>query len=229
MASELFKIDARELIQLRRWYKKQPRKFRIATGMMLNEFAYGTRDSILWIIGRRYIIRNERFVRSHVRVTNARFADPINTQRSMAGTTTGARFTGWAEQEFGTRALNERTATIAGRGGTRKGKLKPSFRLKPSRDVVEMEDYGPVRSLGQFVAMIHERKEKRLIKIKTSLYKRRGRRKLIKVQNLKNRNKQPKRRPFMQTSRKHYFTQTNISALWAKTIKKVMKPPKYSR
>lgn len=216
---DLFDIDTKELSQLRRWYKRQPAKFKRAQALMLNEFAFGTRRSLLDLVGKRMTVRNEKFISSRFRVTKATTA----TQRSVVGTVAGPRFSGFVEQERGTPTERTRAATLAARGGARSGQIKPRFRLKPTAEVVTKEDYHADR-VGAFVAMIFERKEKRLIRIGKAILKRKGN-KLQLVQKLNPRKKQPRKRPFFQSARVQYFRSINLRALWSKTIERVLTPP----
>ena len=220
---ELFDLNIKELVKLRKWYKRQPHKFRKATGSMLNDFAFGTRRSIVDLLTRRMTIRNPRFLSSRIRVTKARLSAPVNSQRALTGTMAGPRFSGFVEQEKGTPTERTRAATLAARSGAKSSQVKPRFRLKPSSSVVSMDDYG-VDRLSAFVAMIFKRKEKRLIRIKGTIYKRKGK-KLDLIQTLHPRHKQPRKRPFLQDARVNYFRSINLKSLWAKTIHKYLTPP----
>jgi hypothetical protein len=216
---DLFDVDTRELIALRKWYKKQPAKFKRATAEMLNAFAFGARRSALDLITKRMTIRNPKFIASRFRVTKA----TTSSQRSVMGTLSGPRFSGFVEQELGVPTDRTRTATMAARSGSRSSQIKPRFRLKPSNDVVTMRDY-KVDRVSAFVAMIFERKETRLVRIKGAILKRKGKR-LQLIQQLNSRKKQPRKRPFLQTSRVIYFRSINLKALWSKTLARIMTPP----
>lgn len=217
---ELFDLDIRELVKLRRWYRRQPAKFKRAQAMMINEFAFGSRRSALDLVNKRMTVRNEKFISSRFRVTKATTA----TQTAIMGTLAGPRFSGFVEQEKGTPTERTRAATMAARGGARSSQVKPRFRLKPSADVVTMVDYNVDRPAA-FVAQIFERKEKRLIRIGKAILKRRGK-KLQLIQKLNPRKKQPRRRPFMQTARVMYFRSINLRQLWSRTIERVLTPPR---
>lgn len=216
---ELFNVDMRTLGKLRGWYKRQPRQFRRASSLMLNEFAFGSRRSALDLIGKRMTIRNEKFISSRFRVTKSSPA----TQMSVMGTITAARFSGFVEQEFGRHTDRNRVATLAARSGSRSNQIKPRNRLKPSVHLVTMEDYGQNRP-AVFVAMAIKLKERRLMRIGKSIVRRKGKR-LQLIQRIAPRKKQPRKRPFMETARRSYFRSTNIKRLWSRTVQRVLTPP----
>lgn len=233
--SGLFDVDVRELIQLQKWYKRNPRQFRVATGMMLNNFAFGTRREMIEVIEKDFTVRNPRFISSKVRVTRARFADPINAQRSIEGTVYADRFSGLIEQETGQKTDRSRVASIFARGGSEAGQIKPRSRLKPATELADFSTYGLTgrsRTLGALLAINQRKSDNRMIRFKSTVYKRgRGKHKpprksLNVVQRINPPNVQPARSPFRRKSVKRYFSKTDIRALWGETINRVMKPPR---
>lgn len=221
-----WKADLHEVDGLRKWYGKQPRLVRVACGTMLNEFAFGVRTEAIKQIGRFMIVRNPKFVSGRIRVTKARITAPVEVQAAWTGSVATNRFTGWTEQEFGKKAARNRLATIKGRGGDKTKQIRHAVRLKPKNDVVTMDDpdYQPKGDrLGGFIAMVMRKKERRLIRIKGSFYKR-NRKKLELVQSMDGK-KQPKRLRWMRKARAIYFRKTNLDALWRKTVDRTMRPP----
>lgn len=217
---DIFDLNLKEIIQLRRWYKRQPKKFRRAEIMVLNEFAFGNRRSVVDLLTKRMTIRNPKFLNSRIKVSKATMSRAV----SVMGTIESPRFSGFVEQEFGTATDRNRVASLLARGGSASKQIKPSLRLKPSADIITKDDYGIERN-ASFLAAATARKEKKMIRIGKSILKRRGG-KFRLVQRINPKNKQPKRRPFMQTSRKIYFSSINLKRVWADKINRVLTPPK---
>lgn len=222
-----WKADIRELNGLKRWYGKQPRLMRQAVGGMLNEFAFGTRTRAIGQINQLMTVRNPKFVQSRIRISKANIHAPVATQRSETGSVAGPRFSGWVEQEYGRDTKRNRLSTLAGRGGSDKKQMRHIIRLKPKHEVVTIDhpDFNPrggSKNLGGFMAMIIRRKDKRLIRIKGSIYKR-NRKKLQLVQKLKK--VQPKRVRWMRRARAMYFRHTNLDALWSRIAGALVQPP----
>ena len=230
-----------ELKALRKWYSKQPKLVQKATGMMLNNFAFGTRTAAIVEIGATMTVRNPTYVASRVRVTKTSLSTSINQQRSYVGSIAGARFSGWVEQELGATTQRNRFGTVASRGGDISKQMRPSNRLKPGTDVVKISDYHPRGgdgNYGGFLAMLYRRKERKLIKIKGGFYKLPGSVKelagpttsgmalhkaLELMQEMKR--KQPKRNRWLRRARAVYFKQTDLSAMWKLTLARLVAPP----
>jgi len=235
-----YKIDLTEVNGLRNWYGKQPRLMRVACSQMLNHYARGTRESSIKQIDKTMTVRSPGFVSSRMRYTKASSTTPINQQVSHAGSVGAERFSGWTEQEKGVPQARKRFATLAGRGGSQAGKIRPSVRLKPGLEVVTIKDYKPRGgSLANFVAMLFRKKEKRLVRIKGKFYKlpaikgeiagpKQGRqgmmhRKLVQVQGIGAR--QPGMNHWMKDARAAYFRRTSLDKLWARTAGALMGRP----
>ena len=122
----LFDADIGDMINLHRFYRRAPEKFKRAEINAVNSFAFGTRAEILKTIDREMTVRNKRFVASSVRVLKAN----NSRQHSIVGSIERARFSGWAEQQTGEKRESPRVATIAGRGGSKKRQIVRAARLK---------------------------------------------------------------------------------------------------
>lgn len=190
---------------------------------MLNAFAFGTRTHAIRVIDRAMIVRNRRFVESRLRVTKANIHAPVSRQAAWTGSVPNARFTGWVEQEFGKRTSRNRASTLLGRGGSQQKQMRPSIRLKPGREVITPEDFGLDGNLGGFVAMLLRKRDNRIIRIKGSFYKR-NRKRLQMVQKMEK--VQPKRLRWMRRARGQYFAATDLDALWSRTCRALMPPPR---
>lgn len=130
-ANDLMQFSSRDLINLRRWYKKAPRQFASSTGQLLNNFAFGSRLESLAIIHKKMFVRSPGFVRSRIQVKKSSLRLPVSSQYSQMGSVKaeGGRFTGWIEQEYGQKKARSRFAAMAGRGKKKIGKIKRGFRL----------------------------------------------------------------------------------------------------
>lgn len=192
---------------------------------MLNTFAFSTRIQAIRRIGETMTVRNSRFVSSRIQVSKARISSPVPRQKAIAGSVAKARFTGWAEQEFGTPQKRNRFATMAARNNNPQKQMRHIVRLKPRNEVVTREDYQMTskHTASQFLAAAIRKKENRMIRVKGVIMKRR-RNKFEPVQILK-RPKQPKRNKWLLTSRNDYFKATNLDALWRKHYGATLRPP----
>lgn len=220
-----WKVDLHEVDGIRRWYGKQPRLLRVATGNMLNDFAFGTRTAAIQQINRHMTVRNARFVASRIRVTKANRYLPVNNQVAWTGSVAGPRFSGWAEQEKGAKTKRNRFSTLAGRGGSVQKQMRPSVRLKPKNEVISPSDYHPRggdRNISGFVQMVLRKKETRIIRIKGTFYKRK-RNRLEQVQGSKP--VQPKKFRWLRNARATYFRNTDLTALWRRHCMAVTRPP----
>lgn len=223
-------IDLSELNGLRRWYGKQPKLMQQACAAMLNQFAFGTRSQAIKRIDALMTVRNPKFVASRIQVSKANGARPINSQVARTGSKATARFTGWTEQEFGTKPqMNRMIALMGGRGGNIQKQARPSARLKPGRQVVRPTDpeYNPKggkTNVAGFFAMARRKKENRLLFVKKykTFYKRRGNK--FEAAQTMPRHK-IKRERWLRQARAIYFQQTDLGRLWENTVHRFVPPP----
>lgn len=224
-----WKVDMSEIYALRRWYARNPGKVKVAIGRMLNHFAFGTRTKAIEQVDKQMIVRNKRFVSSRIQVTKANTHAPVSIQQSITGSVATERFSGWDEQEYGKKTARKRFATLAGRGGTPTKKVRQAARLKPGTPVLTMGNAGFVptggtSNYGGFIAMLIRQKENRLVRIKGIILKRK-RNKFEAVQIL--RREQPKKKRWLAPARARYFKETDLVALWKKTVQPLLgKPPR---
>lgn len=231
MATQLYKINDKDIKRLIKFDKKAPGKMKIATAGMLNSFAFGNRKESLNIINRRMTVRSKKFVQSSIRVDKARGNQSIDKQRSSIGSINRPRFTGWEEQETGKRSKRNRVATTLARGGDFKRKIKPSARLKSANTFRSPDDYKGGSPHNRAVIMLQDLHRKKwrkpfIIKghkrIKRGLYKI-LRKKLQLLQSFNPRNTQPKRVRWLSGGTKMYFRKTDIRMLWADQLARVLK------
>lgn len=241
-------IDLTEIAGLRKWYGRQPRVMQRGHAMLLNAFAFGVREEAIRQIGKTMTVRNPRFVSLQMKVTKAQYGVPIGQQRSITGSVAikGRKgrgdFTGWTEQEKGTRVQRKRVAKLASRGGDIHRQMLGRARLKPRNEVLEITDKIPRGGTGNtagFIAMLARQGYKGLIKIKGNFYmigKGRqmlagptlpGRSGLFKSLELvqKTKKEQPRRIKWLRTARVIYFKKHPPQKTWGALAQRLIKPP----
>lgn len=236
-------IDLREVNGLQNWYKKQPKLMQKASAMLLNRFAWGTRDESVRTIGRLMTVRNDRFVAGRLKVSQTAMSAPIAQQCAIAGSKATQRFTGWKEQELGTRTERKRISTVESRGGNIRNQMRGPARLKRSNEVVTIADRNPTggtTNYGGFIALLMRTKYKGLIRIGGKFYTLPRTNKaqfvgpgakggnywnqLQMVQETKK--EQPKRLRWMKQARAIYFKKNPPQRTWNAVVAKLMMPPK---
>lgn len=138
--ANIFSMSTGDLKALARLFKKSPRKMaRVASGV-LNSEAFGLRTSILKILDKELTIRSPGFVKRNVRVVKSR-PGPINSIESEAGSIFADRFTGWKEQQFGTKSERKLVPTKFSRGSSWEGKVKSGFRSREKNKGWKISDF----------------------------------------------------------------------------------------
>ncbi|MEE9119166.1 MAG: hypothetical protein V3U02_11335 [Calditrichia bacterium] len=228
MPNELFQIDLSNLINLRKFYRRAPKQFLKATNSTLNSFAFGTRKRSLEIIEKKMTIRNQKFVAGSLRVQKSTGTN-INNARSEVGSINRPRFTGWKEQELGTKPERSRSITSFGRG-TKNRRLRPSFKMRPGNNFLDSDDFdisgGGDRTVV-FLQMLARRKQRKPFiikgssKFKSGLYVFR-RKKIKRIQTFKE-TKKIKRVRWMSGGRREFFRTADINKIWAESLRRVLK------
>lgn len=225
--SEFLEINATDLMNLRKFYKKSPKRFNLSMVNLINSFAFETRKEALKVIHSDMQVRNQSFVVSRMRVQTAR----LNTMESTTGSIRSHRFSGWEEQEHGTKTKRTRIATAIGRGGSESKQIMPMNRMKPGRDFPEPNDYEADTAEHRVVAMLRALKKakytkpfviKKHKKFKSGLYKY-HRKKVRRVQEFKSKNAQPKKIKWMTKARNNMFSKNNTRDMWANSLKRTVK------
>ena len=233
-----FDLDKESLEALQRFYKQAPKQFAAASGMLLNNLAFGVKKQIpITMRDGGMVIRNERFVNAKIRVEKSRFSFPISAQRSKVGSISGPRFTGWIEQETGEQPDRTRVFHLAARAGSKKKKVPPKFRLRSNTYRPAPDDFPGTNSTNRVIAMLRilDRQGfkkpfviKEFKKAKTGLYKfgrgRKGRRRLVMIQRFY-KSPMPKRFPWIRKARRDYMASISLFGEWQRMIKRAMKPP----
>jgi hypothetical protein len=225
--ADMFKVQAGDLLKLRKFYKRAPNKFRSVQANVLNSFAFGTRAEQLDVIQKRMIIRNKRFASGSMRVEKAR----SGRLESRTGSLMRARFTGWQEQQTGGSDPRGRVATLLGRSGDINKQIRPMARMKPGQDFINPDDYPGKSNEHRTTVMlqaIHRNKErkpfiiKRSRKWKRGLYKLHGR-KIKMLQSFEPRSNRIQRIPWATIGKRRYFAVNKPRDVWAASIRRVLK------
>jgi hypothetical protein len=108
---------------------QSPKKVSAATGMVLNGLAFETQKDAKKIIKKEMTVRSA-FALRQIQVTKSKFKGDPNILFSLVGSVKKKRFTGWAEQEHGTKT-DRHGATIAARGSKAKPIKRGARLAKP--------------------------------------------------------------------------------------------------
>jgi hypothetical protein len=224
MANGMFDIQTRDVEALARFYVKAPRIFAQASGSMLNEFAFGTRIEAFYEIAGKMTVRNPKFVASRLQVTKSRLTRPIANQQSITGSVATQRFSAWQEQQLGKDTARKRTISLLARMGSTARQAAPRARLKPGNRIWKPEPF-PGKDINQKSIVMMQKlsragvTEPFLLLHKTGmipgLYKFKGGKPRL-LQSFAT--KQPHKIPWLTAGRERYFRETNLSALWARTL-----------
>jgi hypothetical protein len=225
--SEMFEIEAADLINLRKFFKRAPREFRRTQASVLNSFAFGTRTESLDVIFEKMTIRDSRFAKSSMRVEKAR----SKRLESRAGSLNRARFTGWAEQQTGEKPDRGRVATVLARGSNERNRIRPGFRMKPSSNFMSPGDFQGKTDEHRVTVMLQTISRDKIRKpfvIRKSrkwgkgLYKLHGN-KIKRLQSFEPKYDKVRRIPWMSAARRRYFRANRPRDVWAKSIRHVLK------
>ncbi len=133
-----FKFKSPSMMNYRKWLKTLgPKQFRYATAGYLNTLAFQMKKKYMPdTLEDNMNIRDPKFMHRMLRVKKARPSDGARMQ-SQSGSATIGKFRGWEEQETGKAAKNRVHTMFSQTGGTEKGKIRPSQRLKQSADIFD--------------------------------------------------------------------------------------------
>lgn len=240
-ADDLFQFKSRDLIDLRKFYKRAPKKFAAASGMLLNNFAFGSRDMSISIIHEAMVVRQPGFVKSRIQVKKSHFRQPISSQLSEYGSVKTPRFGGWVAQEFGQKKARKKFAALTARKGIKQRIIMRKFRLDapfitPSRypkrrgfkgKNIDQQIQIMLKTLDRmnypapFKILGHSR-------IPSGLYIFGGGRtqhdqRELEVVQLFGRPKRTKRVRWLSGGTKRYFGRINLRREWARVIDRVLK------
>jgi hypothetical protein len=231
MTTQIFAIDQSNLKRLEKFWKRAPRQFQAATGMLLNNFAYGTREEILKYLPEKMTIRKEAFMRARVKYRKTSTAIPIDSQESEVGSTYigNSNFSGWAEQEARFTTKRKHLATIPGRRGKKEKIIPKKYRInrrfKKSKeypgDTGQRRTFLMLQILQRegfqdpFIINEHPKFRKGLYQFKSGILQM-----LVEFEPDK---LQPKALAWLSESRARYFGGINMTVEWGKVLQRILK------
>jgi hypothetical protein len=127
-----FTVDVGSYLRYAKDLKEATKRVRKATSYYLTDLASEGRKQIFEEIHNTMIVRNARFVRGQVQIRPASKTKPTMSQVSRVGSVAKGNFTGWKEQRQAG-ATKGRVGMTRARGGTRRGRLKGRYRMKPGK------------------------------------------------------------------------------------------------
>lgn len=229
--SELFTVDNSDLVDLMKWYRAAPHQFLRGSSAMLNDLAFGTKKEAAVQIEKGMVVRNPKFVNSSIRVRRADPRAPLDRQESIVGSIVRGNFTGWKEQEEGTRAAKSRTHSLISRGGTQLGIVRARTRFRSGQNFKTAREFPGKNSAHRAMLMLIILNRENYVKpfvvtghrtLNDGLYEwRRG--KLMQLQRFEKQGIKPKRVKWMSKARTAFLSSVNVTALWTKNIRFIMK------
>lgn len=236
----IFKVDTSRIRRLGEIYEASPKKFSRAAGMLINNFAFGTRDMTFDVLPTVMTIRSAQFVRRQIRVSKANLAMPLDAMRSEVGSVRAPRFTGWQEQETGKATERKRVFTLLGRkGGAKRGLARPAARLRNIAKFESPDDYPGKSSEHRVIVMLRtlqRNKHRRPFiihghrKIHPGVYQfsgraTKGKPRPIRIMHVfKPDRVQPRRIPWMRMSRNRYLSSIVLIDEWRRVLNRVWTP-----
>jgi hypothetical protein len=242
-----FIADVTEFHNMAEWFKRKgPAKFAVANGMLLNNFAFGVREELISTINRDMIQRTPSLTKRMIKVEKNRNFKHISTQVSAVGSIRKNRFSGWGEQQLGTKTKRKRVATIRGRSGSKKKRLKPSARLRkkffsprnmPRRRRSGMGHQTPTGADNKVLIMLRTLQSMKYnapfvitdhSKIPPGVYKfargknKWGQRKLELLQGFDPKNKQPRRMLWMSKGVARWFKTHDVNREFMKVARRLI-------
>lgn len=222
--SKLFDVEMKDLVNLRRFYKRAPKKFQRVTANVLNSFAFGVKKELPGVIDDFMTVRSAGFVRGSFKVEKSKSNIPLRSQESIVGSINRDRFTGWEEQQTGKRRKKTRVGTLLSRGGSEKKRIFGAARMRSGKTFRTIK-----RKKGIHLMNAVKRKKIRTPFIitgnkafRSGLYKVvRG--KIKRLQVFDSKRAQPNKIDWMGFARKRYFSSNPVRKTWAKSIKHVLK------
>lgn len=227
---DTFSIDWKQMIALKSFFKKAPGLFLTAQRGVLNAQAFQLKKIFIPIsINKKMIVRSSKFVTSSIRVSMARG----NKMQSEVGSIFRPRFSGWNEQQLGTKTKRKRLASPFSRRDSRANKIAAKRRLKKGSKVIKRGEDNVKGSSTKnkniaWLQMLTRRNEKRPFMLENKVGKltrgifmlSRGR--IRRIANIEPRNPQPKRIPWI-TSALAMQKKSDVELMWKTQINRVKK------
>lgn len=239
---QLFDMDLRDIAKFARLSARAPRQFAAATGMILNDAAFGSRDESIDAIESTMLVRKKSLPRVFIRAKKSHFRLPITSQESEVGSLETDRFSGWVEQQRGDKADRSRVFTLVARAGSAARQAKPSARLDPKTDFLEASDFNIQGAKNEdhrqeiFIRMLARRKHRKPFllrkhsKFAPGLYRMTGTVKRTRIKMLQSfdpKKPQPRRIPWLTIGVENYLRSNRSRMAVKKALKRTFRAWKF--
>lgn len=227
--AKTFFVKSTDILRLRKLVKQYPQKMRAVTAKILNDLAFHTRKEALKILENKLLIKQKNFISKIILVKKTTASKPMNDQKSTVGSIRRPRFSGFEEQELGTKTKRTRVASLYGRGGIKRAVIKGTYRLRrtfptPSnfkgidsshRTTVMLASLSRQKYKKPFIITKHK-------KFRPGLY-RFLRKKIVPLQHFKPRRLQPQRLRWLSMAYEKTYQNIGIGGLWLRALKKIFR------
>jgi hypothetical protein len=231
----IFEIDQTDLKKLVKFYKRAPKEFQAAAAGVLNSQAFTLKKINNRAINSMMTIRDPKFVSRALHVVKARATD-INKMESMAGSVSKPRFSGWIEQETGQKTTRTRKILLDARAGSWKSRARGYGKMRPAKEFYDESDFQGKHTEQRIAIMLSmmrkgtAQRKPFLIKKKMSgkigrmgpgLYRLKAK-KTYKLQTIKAKGVQPKRKKWMTASVEKLSSEFDLKGAWEENIKRIL-------
>lgn len=230
MAKDAFEIDWKQLLVWQKFFKKAPRLFKIAQRGVLNAQAFHMKKILIPAsIHSKMIVRSPKFVNSSIRVSMAKG----NKMQSEVGSVFRKGFSGWNEQQLGTKSKRDYVNSPYSRSDNRRNKVVNKRRLKTSNKRVKISDYNVKgNSIKQrnivWLQMMGKNNERRPFKLEHAvgklskgIYMFNGN-KIRRIANTEPKSTQPKKIPWL-TNALMKQKPSDVNLMWKSQLNRVKK------
>lgn len=138
--ADFFKMNTKDIKKLSQTFANMRKEIKRATADMINKLAFKTMENAKKRIHTTMTIRSKSFIDRQFLYKSASRFDNINRQMSVAATRKSERFSGWVEQEHGTRQGGKegkrRISKYHGRDGNWRNEAIGQARLKDNQKFI---------------------------------------------------------------------------------------------
>jgi hypothetical protein len=234
----VFELGLADFLNFKRMQKRFPKVFSKAGAHMLNTSAFETRKLAIENIENSMIGRNERFIKSSVRVKKARLGAPLNQIFSQVGSVERERFSGWREQEGGQQTKREHQAHPAARKNNIAKQVVRRARLRAAGRFPKPTDFrgaagNPVARAARMIHILSRSGFTKPFLIFGLENKKKGRKvppglyqfgsgaypnRRIKLLQRFKRPKPTRKKPWLQPAREEFVRDVNLRTVWGKAV-----------
>lgn len=232
----MISVDTKSLSDYKKKLRKLQRGVPYAMMKVLNDSAFGTRETAINNISMQMIVRSGRFIKSRVKVDKA----TKNTLVARTGSIKSDRFSGLLEQEIGGK---KRHISKHARRGSLAHIIPPRYRLNPSKRFKKAVNKGAFKAIRYLDR--HKYKKPFIIAnffakkgyevLPPGLYRFSGKRNwsgegkpwsgLLMLQNF-DKPSTVRKRPWMKLASGKYFQKTPLSAIWEVHLSRAIRDSK---